>query len=314
MILMRSFIHHSGALGDVLLSLPCIRAIKETSDFVHIACRPDIGSLLQCCGCADETSSPDSSLYSSLYTAETNTKVGEFLRSFDRAFIFTAAKNSPFALAVGNNVPETKSIITIPPDGVREHAAVFRLRQLVSVSVSRMVSPLLDIPPAYRSSARALLVKKGCSFDEARLIILHPGSGGKRKCWPLEHYLALAGRMVCRRESFVVMLSGPVEDSVTRNKIDAFAEAHDNALHVRNEELVVVAALLNSCSLYIGNDSGISHLAGAVNRNVIALFGPTDPHVWKPLGDRVRVISSNALSEISVEEVHEVAEDSLILI
>lgn len=297
----------------MLLSLPCISAIKKKSNFIHIACRPDTARLLRQSRCVDETSCPDSSIYTSLYTAEADAKTGEFLGGFDQAFIFTARNDPAFTLAIANSIPETKSIMTIPPEGMPEHAAPFRLRQLAPVSKPGFASLLLDIPPAYRRSAKDLLRKKGYSFDGTHLIALHPGSGGKTKCWPLEHYLALAERIVRRSNSFVLILSGHAEDRVTKKKIDGFAETHDNALHVRDGELVVVAALLSFCSLYIGNDSGISHLAGVVNGNVIALFGPTDPAVWKPLGGNVKVISAGLLSEISVEEVYETAGDFLTL-
>ncbi|MCK7512989.1 MAG: hypothetical protein MZV70_59190 [Desulfobacterales bacterium] len=65
------------------------------------------------------------------------------------------------------------------------------------------------------------------------------------------------------------------------------------AAHARKLDLMTIAALLAACSLYIGNDSGISHLASVVNGNVVAVFGPTDPRVWRPVGKGVRVVASD---------------------
>jgi heptosyltransferase III len=63
-------------------------------------------------------------------------------------------------------------------------------------------------------------------------------------------------------------------------------------------DLVEVAATLAVCQSYLGNDSGISHLAAAVGTPVTALFGPTDPAVWRPLGPAVRVVRATAGSEL----------------
>ena len=311
---MKTFIHHNGALGDLLLSLPCIRAIKEKSGLIHIACRADVGGLLRETRCVDEASSSDSSLYSSLYLTEADAKAARFLSGFDRAFIFTTQNNSELALAVGRIIRETRTIITVPPDGLKEHAESFRLKQLAMAHEPQSRSPLLEIPSAYRASAKNILNGAGCSFDGTHLIALHPGSGGKRKSWPLENYLALAKKIIHLHNSFVLILSGPVEDAATKKEIDDFTQKYDNAAHVQDEELVMVAALLSLCTLYIGNDSGISHLAGAVSSDVIVLFGPTDPAKWRPSGGRVQVISAGSLSAISVEEVYAVTKDHLTMI
>ena len=64
-----------------------------------------------------------------------------------------------------------------------------------------------------------------------------------------------------------------------------------------------------SARVYIGNDSGITHLAAAVGTPVVAIFGPTDPAVWAPRGERVAVVSRGSLDEIAVDEVLETARD-----
>ena len=68
------------------------------------------------------------------------------------------------------------------------------------------------------------------------------------------------------------------------------------------DNLYELACWLQTARLYIGNDSGITHLAAAVGVPVVAIFGPTDPAVWAPRGDRVRVVSGN-LEDISVDQV-----------
>jgi ADP-heptose:LPS heptosyltransferase len=72
---------------------------------------------------------------------------------------------------------------------------------------------------------------------------------------------------------------------------------------VRFDDLYDLACWLATARVYIGNDSGITHLTAAVGTPVVALFGPTDPRVWAPRGPAVQVIARPALAEIQVDEV-----------
>jgi hypothetical protein len=116
-------------------------------------------------------------------------------------------------------------------------------------------------------------------------VAIHPFSGSLTKNWPLERYRALAARL----ERFPVRwLAGP-------------DEALDGA--ERFEDLYKVACWLAGARLFIGNDSGITHLAAAVGTPVVALFGPTDPNVWGPRGNRVRILRGSPLADLAVDEI-----------
>jgi heptosyltransferase-2 len=153
-----------------------------------------------------------------------------------------------------------------------------------------------------------MLAREG--YDSAApLVAVHPGSGGRRKCWPIENYFALIETLMTKHAPFFLIFSGPAEDAEIRGKIAAFVKGKNRMMHVCDKDLITVAALISLSTVYVGNDSGVAHLAAAVNGNVIVLFGPTDPVLWKPLGERVRVISSaspdGTLSSITVQEVTE---------
>ena len=78
-----------------------------------------------------------------------------------------------------------------------------------------------------------------------------------------------------------------------KNEIEHFTNKNKKqSMHLKKADLITVAALLQRSSLYIGNDSGITHLASAVNNSVIALFGPTDPILWAPFNKNIKIISS----------------------
>lgn len=99
-------------------------------------------------------------------------------------------------------------------------------------------------------------------------IILHPFSGGAKKNWPLEHFRELAAQL-----PDVAWTCGPEEQ-------------FDGAK--RFSDLAELARWISGSRLYIGNDSGITHLAAAVGAPTLALFGPTDPAIWCPAGPHVR--------------------------
>src|SRR5947207_3342040 len=125
-----------------------------------------------------------------------------------------------------------------------------------------------------------------CPRGDGGFAVIHPFSGSPKKCWPLDRYQALA--RVIERHMPERWCAGPEEPLP-----DA----------VRIADLYELACWLSTARIYVGNDSGITHLAAAVGTPVVALFGPTDPRIWAPRGPQVRVIAKPALADIRVEEV-----------
>ena len=304
----KTFIHHDGAPGDVLLSLPCIRVVRDNSDFIHMAGPPDVADLLRETGYVHETSAAGRALFTSLYAKEMERAAIDFLEQFEHAVVFTKRADSLPAANIAKVVPRTEIIITIPPEGVRSHVAQFRLNQLAFGGKSDDLQSGLSIPPRYRRKVKEFIVRSFGTEGRGPLMAFHPGSGGKRKCWPLENYFRLVEKLLNRQACRVLFLTGPAEEPEVADEILGFAHGHKGVIHVRKEPLIMVAGLLAMCDLYTGNDSGITHLAAAVNGRVVVLFGPSDPLLWKPLGTGVQVISAgiseNSLAELGVDEVY----------
>ena len=116
-------------------------------------------------------------------------------------------------------------------------------------------------------------------------VIVHPGSGSPAKCWPF--FAELMERIP---ES--VVLIGPCESQIQTNRP-----------RLQGLSLQSVAEELRRCRAFIGNDSGITHLAAYLGCPTIALFGPTDPRIWGPIGRRVTTLRRTPLSSISVDEI-----------
>jgi ADP-heptose:LPS heptosyltransferase len=115
-------------------------------------------------------------------------------------------------------------------------------------------------------------------------VIVHPFSGSVRKNWPLENYRELAGRLPL-----------PVEWTAGAEEVLEGAFRRDNLLEL--------AIWMKGASVYVGNDSGISHLAAAIGLPSVVLFGATDPKIWAPRGEHVTILQQHPLSELAVEPV-----------
>jgi len=282
-----TFIHHDGALGDTLLSLPCINIIRDSACSIHMAGRSDVVSFLKDAGLADEVSSADSQLYSSLYTEAPDEQTRSFLSGFDRAFIFTVRKESQLIANVRSVIPDTEAILTIPPETCTQHAALYRLKQCSLAGSAVQRNGLIRIPDEATTWVAGFLRGQGHAAGQS-LVAVHPGSGGKMKCWPLEEYDALIGRITKDPRILCIVFTGPAEDAVV---VSRQIQCNGRIIMVHDESLMRVAALLSLSDFYLGNDSGISHLAGILGRPGVALFGPTDPAIWRPQGQTIDVVS-----------------------
>jgi heptosyltransferase-2 len=139
--------------------------------------------------------------------------------------------------------------------------------------------PSLRPQGAWTTAARAWLDERGVGGGFAAI---HPGSGGKAKRWPVERFAEVARALPCP----TLWLLGPAEEE------DAATRAIGEQVGVVADRLPLpsLAGLLALCRAYVGNDSGATHLAAAVGAPTLALFGPTDPAVWAPRGERVTVL------------------------
>ena len=297
---MTTFLHHDGALGDVLLSLPCVRRMVAEGGPVHFTGRDDIGTLLRESGLASEISSAAGARCLSLHTGTADPGARAFLEAFDRAYVITVDPDGPLVAAVRSVIPATHPIRSIPPEGSLVHVARFRLEQLGSAAEDN--GPLLPVPSLHRELAARMLARAG--YDGSRKVLaVHPGSGSTAKNWPVDRYLAVLEACASEADPFVVLFSGPAEDDRLKDRMDDMVRHRSGWAHYSAADLSAVAALLCFADLYLGNDSGVSHLAAAVGCRAIVLYGPTDPDRWRPVGAPVEVVRSRELGEIPAEDV-----------
>lgn len=186
------------------------------------------------------------------------------LRSFDSIVSWYGTNRGEFReQARGMGLP-FQFLEALPQPGAKIHAADFFLGQ---AGGSGAAVPTIEREPGARGD----------------FAVIHPFSGSARKNWPLDRFRELAARLALP----VRWCAGP-------------QEAMEDA--VRFENLYDLACWLASARVYIGNDSGITHLAAAVGTPVVAIFGPTDPVVWAPRGKDISLVVGR-LEDITVERV-----------
>ena len=122
------------------------------------------------------------------------------------------------------------------------------------------------------------------SVEGKPVLVVAPGSGGREKCWSPSFFGAVIRWWEGRTGGRAFVVLGPAEEE------RMVAESFQGCTLLRGLSLMKLAALLSRCDLYLGNDSGVTHLAAAVGTETVAVFGPTDPVQWKPLGPRVTVL------------------------
>lgn len=277
---MKTFVWHQGALGDLILSLPSLHAIRRNSgnSTLHLFSRTDLSEIILRNNLADEVLPNEKAFFADLFRADKNLpgELGRFLSGFGAAFVFMRNPDTCFLENIGSHIPCCCFIKTVPPDDLRVHVSDFQLGQLEVAGIkTNAAMPVLDAP-AGRFSV----------FPQKNIIALHPGSGGQKKCWPLDNYLKLVSLLHSGSQYYFYFILGPAEGDETLRETNEFIIRNriDGQI-IKGKSLTSVAGAIKMSSLYVGNDSGMTHLASALGIPVVAIFGPTDHERWRPLGN-----------------------------
>lgn len=269
-----------GALGDFLCFRPALRALREQArGEVTLVARPELFPLLA--GDGLSLVSIDRREVADLFaTGEMTAPTRRLFGGFSRVLSWTGHGNANFAArlrALGHGEAQVHPFRGMRPD---EHAADSYAR---AAGVRATFEFLAPSDGAASWAAEFWLRHRLPS----RALLLHDGSGSPKKNWEGMDEAARWWRTVVGAP--VIRLRGPAEH-------ERGGAAGDGPT-VDGEPLDRVAALLRQAGLYLGNDSGISHLAAHVGATGLALFGPTDPRTWRPLGDTIAAIHAPAACE-----------------
>ncbi len=270
---MKRLVIRPGAIGDCILALPAIEHLRPAEVWVARQNVPLIRF-------APAAAIADTGLdLAGIPELELPRGLVERLGGFDEIVSWYGSSRPEFRAAV-SGFPFR--FLAALPEGVWMHAADFFLTQVGGPTPGVPRIPVARAGTSAGSAGR-IPCATGC-------VVIHPFSGSARKNWPLERFRELAERI----DTSLFWCAGPEE---------RFEGAE------RFEDLYELACWLAGARVYIGNDSGITHLAAAAGTPVLALFGPTDPWVWAPRGEQVRVLTE--MENVSVEEALKAARDLL---
>jgi ADP-heptose:LPS heptosyltransferase len=175
--------------------------------------------------------------------------------------------------------------VSIPPD-------LHRVEGMLSIvglagAATDDASPRLAPPEAVRREAERTLSDLGVAPP---FVVVHPG-GRALKRWPVERHVELVSRLIRHTSDTVVILAGPDEPEVAA----AFSTAA-GAGRVKlwpGGSFLAVGELIRRARLFIGNDSGVAHLAAAVGATTVTIFGPARVSRWAPRSERGSVLSTD---------------------
>jgi heptosyltransferase-3 len=324
---MHMLVIRPGAIGDVLLALPVIQALRAQngSANVTLVSNPALLPLARVCGIAEETSDYAAAQWSELFltperrAARGDSQLHDALRGIDMAVCWL---KDPDGLVERNLRAAGIGRVVVapgrPPAGERIHIIEY-LAGTVGLDMAKLgqgagrgqASPLpytLRLADDSRGDCKGrpaatnLLAK--CPHLESACVALHPGSGGARKCWPVSHFATVI-QALWRRQIPVLLLAGPADhERLQELQTLLSAPPHPSLLTTLIEApLLEVAQRLQECRGYVGNDSGVTHLAALLGLPTIAIFGPSDPAIWRPPGPAVTLLHEPILENLSPDTV-----------
>ncbi len=253
---------HTGGIGDFLLCCPALSVVAQETR-LELAGHLERLQLAVDGGIAEKAHSLESIAFDSLLHPDGPSPITRaFLQRFARVIVFMRdddgllRKNLQRAQA-----PETLITAGLPGAGWKQHAAQYYAEALGVSLPERFV---LRVQPEQHP------------FD----VIIHPGSGSPKKNWPMQHFRVVAAAL--EEAGYATgWLRGPAEEGL---------EYPAGAAVIPMQSLNTSARILAGASCFIGNDSGMTHLAASAGTRTIAVFGPTDARVWAPLGSHVRMV------------------------
>ncbi|MBI5375527.1 MAG: glycosyltransferase family 9 protein [Candidatus Schekmanbacteria bacterium] len=284
-----------GSLGDFIAFLLPLKAIRDKfqSSHIELICNSDFSEIAKKGSRPDRVSSISQAGISGLFInlPQCNQKFKDYLSGFDLIISYLDDEEGTFS----GNLRNLSSGTVISTKG--------NIRKLMKNNLySHYFSPLrpLGIKPSLSNDHLIFAeneILKGKSFlndlgycDTDKIFLIHPGSGSSVKNWKIENYLQLADKIRKSCGFKPLFIIGPAEEYL----IEPIGYKHPV---IENVNLLTLSSVMATVSAnegaFIGNDSGISHLAAAVGLKCYMIFGPTDPELWAPPFNNVTIIRNN---------------------
>jgi heptosyltransferase-2 len=275
-----------GAIGDFILTLPALKALREANPNaqIEILGYKHIAVLAENRFYADRVRSIESALLSRFFAknADLPAELATYLAGFDLILSYLFDPDLIFETNLRRS--GAQKIVRGPAKIENSLPASRQLAQ----PIEELGLPIFDFAPKlYPSNEDRHRARQFVAGLKAPMVAFHPGSGSHEKNWRLQNWIDLGNHFLLNFAGSLLIVSGEADDDQIRQLESIWQNSRVRfAKHLPLPDLA--GALENA--IFIGHDSGISHLAAAAGANCILLFGPTDPAVWAPLNENARVI------------------------
>lgn len=279
----RLLVLRGGAIGDFVMTLPALNALRDRWPGAHIEVLgyTHIADLAVAGGIVNRVMSLDKASVARLFVPEEAlpSDLLGYLRGFDVAisYLYDPDESVRASLIKAG----VRDVVCGCPQVRDENAALHLFRPLASLAIypEGIPYPVLRLGPERVAAGRERLRPFG-----PRVVALHPGSGSPLKNWPLAGYLDVAARV--RELGYAALfICGEADEEIRR------ALARDGVAAILPAcSLVELAGVLAACHGYAGNDSGVTHIAAAVGVPTVAIFGPSSQELWGSRAPNVRIL------------------------
>lgn len=281
-----------GALGDFIVTLPALAMLRESwpDARIELAGNATAAQLARARGLLDAAHSQHEARWSGLFGGGAlPSEFSDWLASFDLVINYWPDPDGDLARRFPTRRGQIFLSAPAMPDRGPAAAHYCEPLRALQLEPSRFYYALVPSSTDPRSSLP---------------IALHPGSGSPRKNWPAENWR----RVIDRLDAPLALVLGEAEDECW----GGFSPARSSVTRLHRLPLEALVTQLSRSRLFVGHDSGISHLAAACGTPCVLLFGPTEPAVWAPPAPHVRVLRrGREVGEISVDEVLDAVREAL---
>jgi heptosyltransferase-3 len=301
-----------GGLGDLLVAFPSIYFLRKkiSSCSITLVCREDYGLIFKETGAVDNLVSEGDPRMAPLFagSAHLDGELVRWLEGFSLVFGWMQKKSS---LQIEQSLPlqsRKKSRFFVSDPAYPGQISRYFFDKTAEF-LDRGEAPgfnecrILPLSSEQRRDGLTLLGKRVLKEGE-RFVVVHPGSGSAEKCWPVQNFLEIIIQLN-RTGIGGVLVTGRAEARM--EDVIEKAQLPENWTWLRNPPLLKLAGLLQSAALYLGNDSGVTHLAAACGGKVVALFREDLADRWRPYG-RVSLLRGKPVSRIKLDAVWEAIE------
>jgi len=269
---------HGGTLGDLVLTFGVLGALASDGD-VWLVAPWSAAQLAARCVPGVAAVDGDQPRWARLYAPSPPAPDADMAAALGAAravVTFVARPDDPWSAHVAALAPRAvrAAVSPRPASDWTGHVVDWHRRELAAQGLALDLAPL----PARRTAAGGP-------------VVLHPGSGALVKCWPPARFAALADALLAEGHAVQVVLGQAERERWREGELRRWRAAYD----VRQPaSLGALADVIEGAALFVGNDSGPTHLAAARGVPTVALFGPTSPARWRPQGAAVTVVAPPA--------------------